>query len=80
MGIELFLIGVFFGLALGVVLGRLHRTNEEIETLNELEETRGIIKHQNIIITEQRLKIKKLKGGAAHEGQNKAEGTERRIR
>lgn len=79
MGIELFLIGVFFGLALGVVLGRLHRTNEEIETLNELEETRGIIKHQNIIITEQRLKIKKLKGSAAHEGR-KAAGTERRIR
>ena len=80
MGIELFLIGVFFGLALGVVLGRLHRTNEEIETLNELEETRGIIKHQNTIITEQRLKIKKLKGGATHAGQNKAARTERRIR
>lgn len=79
MGIELFLIGVFFGLALGVVLGRLHRTNEEIETLNELEETRGIIKHQNIIITEQRLKIKKLKGGAKHEG-HEAAGTQRRIR
>ena len=39
MGIELFLIGVFFGLALGVVLGRLHRTNEEIELLlSQLEE------------------------------------------
>ena len=79
MGIELFLIGVFFGCALGVVLGRLHRTNEEIETLNELEEARGIIKHQNITITEQRLKIKSLKGGATHEGQNKAAETERRI-
>ena len=63
MGIELFLIGVFFGLALGVVLGRLHRTNEEIETLNELEETREILKHQNLIITEQRIKLKRYKDG-----------------
>ena len=63
MGIELFLIGVFFGLALGVVLGRLHRTNEEIELLDETERMREIMKHQNLIITEQRVKLKRYKDG-----------------
>lgn len=63
MGIELFLIGVFFGLALGVVLGRLHRTNEEIELLDETERMREIMKHQNLIITEQRIKLKRYKDG-----------------
>ncbi|MBR5354661.1 MAG: hypothetical protein IK122_00855 [Alphaproteobacteria bacterium] len=63
MGIELFLIGVFFGLALGVVLGRLHRTNEEIELLDETERMRKIMKHQNLIITEQRIKLKRYKDG-----------------
>lgn len=63
MGIELFLIGVFFGLALGVVLGRLHRTNEEIELLDETERMRKIMKHQNLIITEQRVKLKRYKDG-----------------
>lgn len=63
MGIELFLIGVFFGLALGVVLGRLHRTNEEIELLDETERMREIMKNQNLIITEQRVKLKRYKDG-----------------
>lgn len=63
MGIELFLIGVFFGLALGVVLGRLHRTNEEIKLLDETERMREIMKHQNLIITEQRIKLKRYKDG-----------------
>ena len=63
MGIELFLIGVFFGFALGVVLGRLHRTNEEIELLDETERMREIMKHQNLIITEQRVKLKRYKDG-----------------
>lgn len=63
MVIELFLIGVFFGLALGVVLGRLHRTNEEIELLDETERMREIMKHQNLIITEQRIKLKHYKDG-----------------
>ncbi len=63
MGIELFLIGVFFGLALGVVLGRLHRTNEEIELLDETERMREIMKHQNLIINEQRVKLKRYKDG-----------------
>lgn len=63
MGIEFFLIGVFFGLALGVVLGRLHRTNEEIELLDETERMREIMKHQNLIITEQRVKLKRYKDG-----------------
>lgn len=63
MGIELFLIGVFFGLALGVVLGRLHRTNEEIELLDETERMRKIMKHQNLIITEQRIKLKRYEDG-----------------
>ena len=63
MGIELFLFGVFFGLALGVVLGRLHRTNEEIELLDETERMRKIMKHQNLIITEQRINLKRYKDG-----------------
>lgn len=63
MGIELFLIGVFFGLALGVVLGRLHRTDEEIELLDETERMREIMKRQNLIIDEQRIKLKRYKDG-----------------
>ena len=58
--IEVFLIGVFFGVALGVALTSLRKTTRE---LNENEAMQRLLEKQDLIIKEQNIKIRELKNG-----------------
>lgn len=56
--IEVFLIGVFLGVALGVALTSLRKTTRE---LNENEAMQRLLEKQDLIIKEQNIKIRELK-------------------
>lgn len=58
--IEVFLIGVFLGVALGVALTSLRKTTRE---LNENEAMQRLLEKQDLIIKEQNIKIRELKNG-----------------
>lgn len=58
--IEVFIIGVILGLALGVVLGSLRKTSKELE---ESEAIDRLIENQDLIIYRQNETIEELKSG-----------------